>query len=151
MKIRIVKLLNLIRFRIIGTILLSITITVNAIEATAPPNIDYRFIIPILVMGGVLLTPLIRGRRIVGRIYRRGVNQYNSRLIVCILFILGFHNKLVGIPIAKKSIYGWLFLGVWVIGSIITFIWMYSNNVPIWMLSISMILAIYKTLKSLYS
>lgn len=39
MKIRIVKLLNLIRFRIIGTILLSITITVNAIEATAP-NID---------------------------------------------------------------------------------------------------------------
>ena len=101
MKIRIVKLLNLIRFRIIGTILLSITITVNAIEATAP-NIDYRFIIPILVMGGVLLTPLIRGRRIVGRIYRRGVNQYNSRLIVCILFILGFHNKLVGIPIAKK-------------------------------------------------
>ena len=150
MKIRIVKLLNLIRFRIIGTILLSITITVNAIEATAP-NIDYIFIIPILVMGGVLLIPLIRGRRIVGRIYRRGINQYNSRLIVCILFILGFHNKLVGIPIAKKSIYGWLFLGVWVIGSIITFIWMYSNNVPIWMLSISMIIAIYKTLKSLYS
>ena len=150
MKIRIVKLLNLIRFRIIGTILLSITITVNAIEATAP-NIDYIFIIPILVMGGVLLIPLIRGRRIVGRIYRRGINQYNSRLIVCILFILGFHNKLVGIPIAKKSINGWLFLGVWVIGSIITFIWMYSNNVPIWMLSISMILAIYKTLKSLYS
>lgn len=109
MKIRIVKLLNLIRFRIIGTILLSITITVNAIEATAP-NIDYIFIIPILVMGGVLLIPLIRGRRIVGRIYRRGINQYNSRLIVCILFILGFHNKLVGIPIAKKSIYGWLFL-----------------------------------------
>lgn len=150
MKIRIVKLLNLIRFRIIGTILLSITITVNAIEATVP-NIDYIFIIPILVMGGVLLIPLIRGRRIVGRIYRRGINQYNSRLIVCILFILGFHNKLVGIPIAKKSIYGWLFLGVWVIGSIISFIWMYSNNVPIWMLSISMILAIYKTLKSLYS
>ena len=127
MKIRIVKLLNLIRFRIIGTILLSITITVNAIEATAP-NIDYIFIIPILVMGGVLLIPLIRGRHIVGRIYRRGINQYNSRLIVCILFILGFHNKLVGIPIAKKSIYGWLFLGVWVIGSIITFIWMYSNK-----------------------
>ena len=150
MKIRIVKLLNLIRFRIIGTILLSITITVNAIEATAP-NIDYIFIIPILVMGGVLLIPLIRGRRIVGRIYRRGINQYNSRLIVCIIFILGFHNKLVGIPIAKKSIYGWLFLGVWVIGSIISFIWMYSNNVSIWMLSISMILAIYKTLKSLYS
>ena len=150
MKIRIVKLLNLIRFRIIGTILLSITITVNAIEATAP-NIDYIFIIPILVMGGVLLIPLIRGRRIVGRIYRRGINQYNSRLIVCILFILGFHNKLVGIPIAKKSIYGWLLFGFWVIGSIITFIWMYSNNVPIWMLSISMILAIYKTLKSLYS
>ena len=150
MKIRIVKLLNLIRFRIIGTILLSITITVNAIEATAP-NIDYIFIIPILVMGGVLLIPLIRGHRIVRRIYRRGVHHYNSRLVVCILFILGFHNKLVGIPIAKKSIYGWLFLGVWVIGSIITFIWMYSNNVPIWMLSISMILAIYKTLKSLYS
>ena len=150
MKSKIVKLLNLIRFRIIGTILLSLTITVNAIEATAP-NIDYIFIIPILVMGGVLLIPLIRGRRIVGRIYRRGINQYNSRLIVCILFILGFHNKLVGIPIAKKSINGWLFLGFWVIGSIITFIWMYSNNVPIWMLSISMILAIYKTLKSLYS
>lgn len=150
MKIRIVKLLNLIRFRIIGTILLSITITVNAIKATAP-DVDYRFIIPILVMGGVLLTPLIRGRRIVGRIYRRGINQYNSRLIVCILFILGFHNKLVGIPIVKKSIYGWLFFGFWVIGSIITFIWMYSNNVPLWMLSISMILAIYKTLKSIYS
>lgn len=150
MKIRIVKLLNLIRFRVIGTILLSITITVNAIEATAP-NIDYRFIIPILVMGGVLLIPLIRGRRIVGRIYRRGINQYNSRLIVCILFILGFHNKLVGIPIVKKSIYGWLFLGFWVISSIITFTWMYSNNVPLWMLSIFMILAIYKTLKSLYS
>ena len=150
MKIRIVKLLNLIRLRIIGTILLSITIKVNAIEATAP-NIDYIFIIPILVMGGVLLIPLIRGRRIVGRIYRRGINQYNSRLIVCILFILGFHNKLVGIPIAKKSIYGWLFLGVWVVGSIITFIWMYSNNVPIWILCISMIIAIYKILKSLYS
>lgn len=58
MKIRIVKLLNLIRFRIIGTIFLAITITGNAIEATAP-NVDYRFIIPILVMGGVLLTPLI--------------------------------------------------------------------------------------------
>ncbi len=101
MKIRIVKLLNLIRFRIIGTIFLAITITGNAIEATAP-NVDYRFIIPILVMGGVLLTPLIRGRRIVKRIYRRGINQYNSRLIVCILFILGFHNKLVGIPIAKR-------------------------------------------------
>ncbi|WP_308522089.1 hypothetical protein [uncultured Veillonella sp.] len=150
MKIRIVKLLNLIRFRVIGTILLSITITVNAIEATAP-NIDYRFIIPILVMGGVLLIPLIRGRRIVGRIYRRGINQYNSRLIVCILFILGFHNKLVGIPIVKKSFYGWLFLGFWVIGSIITFIWMYSNNVSIWILCISMIIAIYKILKSLFS
>ena len=150
MNVKIVKLLNLIRFRIIGTILLSITITVNAIEATAP-NIDDIFIIPILVMGGVLLIPLIRGRRIVGRIYRRGINQYNSRLTVRILFILGFHNKLVGIPIAKKSIYGWLFLGFWIISSIITFIWMYSNNVPIWMLSISMILAIYKTLKSLYS
>ena len=108
MKIRIVKLLNLIRFRIIGTIFLAITITDNAIEATAP-NVDYRFIIPILVMGGVLLTPLIRGRRIVKRIYRRGINQYNSRLTVCILFILGFHYKLVGIPIAKKSIYSWLF------------------------------------------
>ena len=105
MKIRIVKLLNLIRFRIIGTIFLAITITGNAIEATAP-NVDYRFIIPILVMGGVLLTPLIRGRHIIGWIYRRGINQYNSRLIVCILFILGFHNKLVSIPIAKKSIYG---------------------------------------------
>ena len=56
MKIRIVKLLNLIRFRIIGTIFLAITITGNAIEATAP-NVDYRFIIPILVMGGVLLIP----------------------------------------------------------------------------------------------
>ena len=150
MKIRVVKLLNLIRFRIIGTILLSITITVNAIEATAP-NIDYRFIIPILVMGSVLLTPLIRGRRIVGRIYRRGINHYNSRLIVCILFILGFHNKLVGVPITKKSIYGWLFLGIWGIGSIITLIWMYINNIPIWILSISIILAIYKILKALYS
>ena len=115
MSVKIIKLLNLIRFRIIGTIFLAITITGNAIEATAP-NVDYRFIIPILVMGGVLLTPLIRGRRIVKRIYRRGINQYNSRLTVCILFILGFHNKLVGIPIAKKSINGWLFLGFWVIG-----------------------------------
>lgn len=150
MKIRIVKLLNLIRFRIIGTIFLAITITVNAIEATAP-NVDYRFIIPILVMGGVLLIPLIRDRRIVGRIYRRGINQYNSRLIVCILFIMGFHNKLVGIPIVKKSIYGWLFFGFWVIGSIITFTWMYSNNIPIWMLSLTIILAIYKIRKALYS
>lgn len=150
MKIRIVKLLNLIRFRIIGTILLSITITVNAIEATAP-NIDYRFIIPILVMGGVLLTPLIRGRRIVRRIYIRGINHYNSRLIVYILFILGFHNKLVGDPIAQKSIYGWLFFCIWGIGSIITIIWMYLNNIPIWILSISIILAIYKILKALYN
>lgn len=150
MKIKIVKLLNLIRFRIIGTIFLAITITGNAIEATVP-NVDYRFIIPILVMGGVLLTPLIRGRRIVRRIYRRGLNHYNSRLIVCILFILGFHNKLVGVPITKKSIYGWLLFGFWVIGSIITFIWMYSNNIPIWMLTLIIILAIYKILKSLYS
>ena len=150
MKIRIVKLLNLIRYRIIGTFFLAITITVNAIEATAP-NVDYRFIIPILVMGGVLLIPLIRGRRIVRRIYTRGINRYDSRLIVCILFILGFHYKLVGIPIAKKSIYSWLFLGFWVISSIITFIWMYSNNIPIWMLSLTIILAIYKILKSLYS
>ena len=150
MKIRVVKLLNLIRFRIIGTILLSITMTVNAIEATAP-NIDYRFIIPILVMGGVLSTPLIRGRHIVRRIYRIGINQYNSRLIVCILFILGFYNKLVGIPIAKKSIYGWLFWGFGIIGSIITLIWMYLNNIPIWIMSISIILAIYKILKALYS
>lgn len=51
MNVKIVKLLNLIRFRIIGTIFLAITITCNAIEATAP-NVDYRFIIPILVMGG---------------------------------------------------------------------------------------------------
>ena len=150
MKIRIVKLLNLIRFRIIGTIFLAITITGNAIEATAP-NVDYRFIIPILVMGGVLLTPLIRGRRIVRRIYKRGINHYNSRLVVCILFILGFHNKLVGIPITKKRLYDWLFLGFWVIGSIITFIWMYSNNIPIWILFITIILAIYKILKALYS
>ena len=150
MRIRIVKLLNLIRYRIIGTIFLAITITGNAIEATAP-NVDYRFIIPILVISGVLLTPLIRVRRIVRRIYRRGINHYNSRLIVCILFILGFHNKLVGVPITKKSIYGWLFFGFWVIGSIITFTWMYSNNVPIWILCISMIIAIYKILKSLYS
>ena len=150
MNVKIVKLLNLIRFRIIGTIFLAITITGNAIEATAP-NVDYRFIIPILVMGGVLLIPLIRGRRIVGRIYRRGINQYNSRLIVCVLFILGFHNKLVGIPIVKKSIYGWLFFGFWIIGSIITFLWMYLNNVPIWILCISIIIAIYKILKSLYS
>ena len=57
MKSKIVKLLNLIRFRIIGTILLSITITVNAIEATAP-NIDYRFIIPILVMGGRVINTI---------------------------------------------------------------------------------------------
>lgn len=150
MKIRIVKLLNLIRFRIIGTIFLAITITGNAIEATAP-NVDYRFIIPILVMGGVLLTPLIRGRRIVKRIFRRGINHYNSRLIVCILFILGFHNKLVGVPIAKKSTYSWLFFGFWVIGSIITLIWMYFNNISIWMLFLSIILAIYKILKALYS
>ena len=150
MNVKIVKLLNLIRFRIIGTILLSITITVNAIEATAP-NVDYRFIIPILVMGGVLLTPLIRGRRIVGRIYRRGINQYNSRFIVCILFILGFHNKLVGIPIAKKSIYGWIAFSLWLIGSIITLTWMYLNNIPIWVWGICMILAIYKLLKSLYT
>ena len=46
----------------------------------------------------------------------------NKGTWVCILFILGFHKKLVGIPIAKKSIYGWLFLGFWVISSIITFI-----------------------------
>ena len=150
MNIKVVKLLNLIRYRIIGTIFLSITITGNAIEATAP-NVDYRFIIPILVMGGVLLTPLIRGRRIVRRIYRRGINRYNSRFIVCILFILGFHNKLVGVPIAKKSTYGWLFFGFWVICSIITFIWMYFNNIPIWILFLSIILAIYKILKSLYS
>ena len=57
MNVKIVKLLNLIRFRIIGTILLSITITVNAIEATAP-NIDYRFIIPILVMGGRVINTI---------------------------------------------------------------------------------------------
>ena len=150
MNIKVVKLLNLIRYRIIGTIFLSITITGNAIEATAS-NVDYRFIIPILVMGGVLLTPLIRGRRIVRRIYRRGINRYNSRFIVCILFILGFHNKLVGVPIAKKSTYGWVFFGFWVIGSIITFIWMYSNNIPIWMLSLTIIIAIYKILKSLYN
>lgn len=150
MKNRVVKLLNLIRFRIIGTIMLSIVITCNAIKATAP-DVDYRFIIPILVMGSVLLTPLIRGRRIVVRIYKRGINYYNSRVIVCILFILGFHNKLVGVPIAKKSIYGWLFWGFWVIGSIITLIWMYLNNIPIWVLSISIILAIYKILKALYS
>ena len=150
MNVKIVKLLNLIRYRIIGTIFFAITITVNAIEATAP-NVDYRFIIPILVMGGVLLIPLIRGRHIVGRIYRRGLKHYNSRLIVCILFILGFHNKLVGVPITKKSIYGWLFFGFWVIGSIITFTWMYSNNIPIWMLSLTIILAIYKILKALYS
>lgn len=150
MKIKIVKLLNLIRFRIIGTILLSITITGSAIEATAP-NIDYRFIIPILVMGGVLLIPLIRGRRIVRRIYKRGIHHYNSRLVVCILFILGFHKKLVGVPIAKKSIYGWIAFTIWLISFIITLTWMYFNNIPIWIWGIFMILAIYKLLKSLYS
>ena len=83
MNVKIVKLLNLIRFRLIGTILLSITISVNAIEVTAP-NIDYRFIIPILVMGTILLWPLIRGRRIVSRIYRKSMNKYKSRLKVCV-------------------------------------------------------------------
>ena len=87
MKTKIVKLLNLIRFRIIGTILLSITITVNAIEATAP-NIDYIFIIPILVMGTILWWPLIRGRRIVSRIYRESMSKYKSRLKVYLYFIL---------------------------------------------------------------
>ena len=99
----------------------------------------------------MLLTPLIRGRHIVRRIYRRGLNHYNSRVIVCILFILGFHNKLVGVHIAQKSIYGWLFFCIWGIGSIITIIWMYLNNIPIWILSISIILAIYKILKALYN
>lgn len=98
---KIVKLLNLIRFRIIGTIILSITIAANAIEATAP-NVDYRFIIPILVFGGILLLPLFCGRRIILRIYRRGINKYKSVSIVCLFFLLGFHNKLVGITIEKK-------------------------------------------------
>ena len=110
MKIRIVKLLNLIRFRIIGTILLSITITVNAIEATAP-NIDYRFIIPILVMGTILLWPLIRRRRIFSRIYRKGMNKYKSKLKVYLYFVLGFHNKLVGIPIRTTRKTGGLLTG----------------------------------------
>ena len=57
MNVKIVKLLNLIRFRIIGTIFLAITITCNAIEATAP-NVDYRFIIPILVMGGGVINTI---------------------------------------------------------------------------------------------
>lgn len=45
----------------------------NAIEETAL-KLDYRFIIPILVIGSILLLHLIRGRRIIIRIYRRGIN-----------------------------------------------------------------------------
>lgn len=130
MKTKIVKLLNLIRFRIIGTILLSITITVNAIEATSP-NIDYRFIIPILVMGTILLWPLIRRRRIVSRIYRKSLDKYQSRLIVCLYFVLGFHNKLVGIPIKQKSIFGWVNLCISILGAVSILSWMYINNISI--------------------
>ena len=50
MKSKNCKIIKFNKIQNIGTILLSITITVNAIEATAP-NIDYIFIIPILVMG----------------------------------------------------------------------------------------------------
>ena len=50
MKIKIVKLLNLIRFRIIGTILLSITITGNTVKATAL-NVDYKFFYPYINYG----------------------------------------------------------------------------------------------------
>ena len=150
MKIRIVKLLNLIRFRIIGTILLSITITVNAIKATAP-NIDYRFIIPILVMGIILLWPLIRGRRIVSHIYKRSRNKYKSRFKVCLYFVLGFHNKLVGIPIKQKSILGWINLCISIIGAVSILSWMYINNISIWIFIFTLVLSIYRVLKVIYS
>lgn len=150
MKIRIVKLLNLIRFRIIGTILLSITITVNAIEATAP-NIDYRFIIPILVMGIILLWPLIHGRRIVSRIYRKSMNKYKSILKVCLYFILGFHNKLVGIAIKQKSMFGWINLCISSIGAVSILSWMYINNISIWIFIFTLVLSIYRVLKVIYS
>ena len=150
MERKIVKLLNLIRFRIIGTIILSITIAANAIEATAP-NVDYRFIIPILVLGCILLLPLFRGRHIIFRIYRRGINKYKSVPIVCLFFLLGFHNKLVGITIEKKNAIGWLFFIISVIGSIIIIVWAYLNNIPLWLFIIIIILSIYRILNSLYS
>ena len=150
MKIRIVKLLNLIRYRIIGTIFLAITITGNAIEATAP-NIDYIFIIPILVMGTILLWPLIRGRRIVSRIYRKSMNKYKSRLKVCLFFILGFHNKLVGIPIKQKSMFGWVNLCISILGAVSILSWMYINNISIWIFIFTLVLSIYRVLKVIYS
>ena len=136
MERKIVKLLNLIRFRIIGTIILSITIAANAIEATAP-NVDYRFIIPILVLGCILLLPLFRGRHIIFRIYRRGINKYKSVPI--------------GITIEKKNAIGWLFFSISVIGSIIIIVWAYLNNIPLWLFIIIIILSIYRILNSLYS
>lgn len=150
MKTKIVKLLNLIRFRIIGTILLSITITVNTIEATSP-NIDYRFIIPILVMGTILLWPLIRRRRIVSRIYRKSLDKYQSRLIVCLYFVLGFHNKLVGIPIKQKSMFGWVNLCISILGAVSILSWMYINNISIWIIIFTLVLSIYRVLKVIYS
>ena len=150
MKSKIVKLLNLIRFRIIGTILLSITIIVNAIEATSP-NIDYRFIIPILVMGTILLWPLIRRRRIVSRIYRKSLDKYQSRLIVCLYFVLGFHNKLVGIPIKQKSMFGWVNLCISILGAVSILSWMYINNISIWIIIFTLVLSIYRVLKVIYS
>ena len=150
MKTKIVKLLNLIRFRIIGIILLSITIIVNAIEATSP-NIDYRFIIPILVMGTILLWPLIRRRRIVSRIYRKSLDKYQSRLIVCLYFVLGFHNKLVGIPIKQKSMFGWVNLCISILGAVSILSWMYINNISIWIIIFTLVLSIYRVLKVIYS
>lgn len=150
MKNRVVKLLNLIRFRIIGTILLSITITVNAIKATVP-NIDYRFIIPILVMGIILLWPLIRGRRIVSRVYKRSVNKYKSSLKVCLYFVLGFHNKLVVIPVKQKGIFGWINLCISIIGAVSILSWMYINNISIWIFIFTLVLSIYRVLKVIYS
>ena len=79
------------------------------------------------------------------------MNKYKSRLKVCLYFILGFHNKLVGIPSKQKSMFGWLNLCISTIGAVSILSWMYINNISIWIFIFTFILSIYRVLKVIYS
>ena len=79
------------------------------------------------------------------------MSKYKSRLKVYLYFILGFHNKLVGIAIKQKSMFGWINLCISSIGAVSILSLMYINNISIWIFIFTLVLSIYRVLKVIYS
>lgn len=150
MKLKCLNLLNLIRFRIIGTFFISIIITMNAYDNSVG-GVDYRFIVPIIVIGCILLFPILRRRRILLYIYKNSVKTHRSKYKVLLLFALGFNRKLLNIQIKKRTVWSWILTGISILISITILIGYYTAGVNIWFLIIVIIIMFYRILNSLYS